>query len=254
MIRIIAGALFLMTFTSCTHYYYIPATKNVPLFKEKNEYRANFSFGGGDETNTFDMQAAYSLTDKFAVAANFMAASGGDKSSPNWGRGNYVDAAVGYYKPITPNLIFETFAGIGGSSQHHQYGTSQTNANVVQITDYGYSKLSFMKYFVQPSIGLTFDAFDVAVTSGFSYLTFGKVDNGIIPTDDHWWEVAAVEASKNSYLFEPAITLRGGWKYVKCQMQFLTSVNLSYKDLPYERTKASFGVSFAFAERFKKKK
>jgi hypothetical protein len=59
--------VFLFAFTSCSHYYYIPPTQNIPLFTEKKEIRATASLGGGDEINTFDLQAAYAITNRFAV-------------------------------------------------------------------------------------------------------------------------------------------------------------------------------------------
>ena len=66
--------IFLVAMTSCTRYYYIQPSQNVPLFKEKNECRATISYGLGDEITTVDIQAAYSITDKFAVMTNLMLA------------------------------------------------------------------------------------------------------------------------------------------------------------------------------------
>jgi hypothetical protein len=55
--------ILLVAMSSCSHYYYIQPTHNVPLFKEKDEYRASISLGKGDETSTVDLQAAYAIKD-----------------------------------------------------------------------------------------------------------------------------------------------------------------------------------------------
>jgi len=83
MIKLTVTIAFLFALTGCTHYYYVPTSKNIPLFREKNEYRATVAVGGGDETSTMDIQASYSITDKLAMMTNFMIAKGGDKSRAN---------------------------------------------------------------------------------------------------------------------------------------------------------------------------
>lgn len=51
-----------------------------------------------------------------------MSAKGGDVSDDNedWGKGNYLEAALGYYKPIGKCSVFEIYGGGGGGNQHHQ--------------------------------------------------------------------------------------------------------------------------------------
>ena len=85
---------------SCSHYYYVPSTQNVPLYREKNDYRLSGTRAGGEESVCTEVQAAYSVTDHMGIMANFMSARGGDISdNTNWAKGNYLDGAIGYYEP-----------------------------------------------------------------------------------------------------------------------------------------------------------
>ena len=236
---------FLFMLTSCFRTYYIPRTLNVPLFKEKNEFRAFvaasdvFPKGGG--ISTTEIQAAYSITNKFAIMANYMSAIGGNKSTFEWGKGTYMDAAFGYYKSIKNHGVFEVFGGVGSSKQYHEYSYGDEGKR-------GTSELSFIKYFIQPSIGLTHSGVDIAFTSKLSNISFYNIKIDINESD-----VEEISKNRNSILFEPAITIRGGWKYVKLQMQILVSRNLTNPNLNFEKGGVNFGLSFAFAKRFNEK-
>jgi hypothetical protein len=67
----------------------LPAVRITTIFRQlkifryspkKKEIRATASLGGGDEINTFDLQAAYAITNRFAVMSNFMHGNGGSSS------------------------------------------------------------------------------------------------------------------------------------------------------------------------------
>lgn len=221
--------------SSCTHYYYMPNVQNVPLFREKNEVRATIASGGGAETSTTEIQVAHAVTNNFAVMTNFMAAKGGDKADRSWARGSYIDAGVGYYKTISEFGVFEIYGGLGSSNQHHEYGSS-SSVN-------GTADLHFNKLFLQPSFGFTFRAFDIALSARLSRVTFGRIDNNIT-NDIEFDYVDSISRNRNSLLFEPALTIRGGWKHVKIQLQFVTSKNLSHPNLRFETQTLSIGLFF----------
>ncbi len=69
-----------------------------------------------------EIQADYSVADNIGVMTNFMSAKGGDVSYDNedLGKGNYLEAAIGYYKPIEKYSVFEIYGGVCGGNQHHQ--------------------------------------------------------------------------------------------------------------------------------------
>ena len=234
------SVILLVAFSSCTHYYYIPQAQNVPLFQEKNEYRLGTSAGGNNEVNTTDIQAAYSISNHMAVMANVMVADGGEKSSGDWGIGKYYDAGIGYYKAFGKHLVFEVFGGIGNSKQHHRY-------------DKGTADLRFRKVFLQPSIGITYNGFDIALTAGISNINFYKINNPLDKNLEEYFIINNIAEHKNSYLFEPALTIRGGWKYAKMQVQLQSAQNLSHRDLQFLYSKVSVGVLMSLAKKFEKK-
>jgi hypothetical protein len=225
--------ILLLSITSCTHTYYVQTTQIVPLFKEKNETQATLSYGQADEVYTTDLQAAHSFTDHFALMTNVMFVSGGSSGSGrNSGTGEYIDLAGGYFTPLGKHGVFEIYGGAGGSNQRHQYEKGKS------------ADLSFKKVFIQPSIGLTYNAFDIAVTSGLSNVNFNDIRN---PRNIS--QVELIAKNSNSFLFEPALTMRVGWKSVKLQGQVGMSHNLSHSDLAFEPFKLSIGLTFTFAER-----
>lgn len=229
--------------SSCSHYYYVAPPKTVPLFKEKNEYRASIGVGDAEEMTILDVQAAYSITDHIAISASYMKVWGGTKDAGNWGEGNYYDVALGYYTPITDLLMFEVFGGIGSSKQHHQYEK-----------DKGTSDLAFTNFYIQPTLGISLKRFDFAFSPTFSLVRFGKVDQYLIAGALEKDKLNAIANNRNSVNFEPCFTVRGGFDYVKIQLQIMSSSNLSNPDQWYDFSRGSVGLQFAFAERFLKKR
>lgn len=226
---------------SCTHYYYITPTQNVPLLQEKDDFRASASVGGGQEISTVNIQAAWAWRENYALMANYMWADGGEKSN-NSGNGNYLDAGVGYFTLLGENFVFETFAGLGYGEQNHRYPTALGN-NI----SYGPSSayLNFSRLFLQPSIGFSHSAFDIALTPAISNIHFFRVNNARNDPD-----VAEIDGNKNSFLFEPGITARFGWKYAKLQVQYVHMFNISNPNLKFEADKISLGISIAFSSSY----
>ena len=248
MNRITLANMFLaVLLSSCTHYYYVANVQNVPLFREKNEFRFSGTAGNGDESNYIELQSAYSISDKIGIMANFMSASGGAVSDNSYGKGNYLDGAIGYYKPIGKSGVFEIYGGLGGSRQHHQYEKNST------------ADLSFTKLFVQPSFGLTFKPFDIAFSTRICRLAFNSTDNNSYLynpnnlSSDRRNELNTV-VNKNHFFLEPALTIRAGWKNVKLQFQAEYANVSGREDLNFvEKQHISLGLIFAIADRYKKK-
>ena len=222
---------------SCSHYYYVSNVQNVPLFKAKKEYRISGSVGAGDYSSSVEAQVAVSVTEKMAIMANFMRATGGDIESTNYGKGNYLEGALGYFRPIKRFGVFEIYGGVGGCRQHHKYAEYWSGEY------YGKSDLSFGKLFIQPSFGFTSNAFDIAFSTRFCGLTYFDV-SGNASSDEKFRTL-----SNKSHLFlEPAITLRVGWKYVKAQIQFVYSGYLNNPKLYFnEEYHISIGLQIALS-------
>jgi len=230
----------ILLFSGCTQYYYVPNIQNVPLFREKNEYRVTIATGAGDESTCTEVQTAYSVTDKIGVMANFMTAKGVNSSSNNSAKGNFLEAAVGYYKPVEKAGVFEVYGGIGGGNQYHEY------------PDSGSSALSSLRLFVQPSYGFTFNPVDIAFSTRLSALSFVRIENHVYGNPVLYADVNSL-SHQTHLLLEPALTVRAGWKNVKLQLQFLYVGYLNSERLNIgEETHLSLGLNIAIAKRYRK--
>ena len=236
---------------SCNHYYYVANVQNIPLFREKNEYHLSGSYGGGPYSNCIEVQASYSLPFNIGLMANYMHGRGGDVSDNDYGKGNYIEGAIGYYKPFEKfNGVFETYGGIGLGKQYHEYSSRHFDQWEYYYSYDGSSDISFSKLFIQPSYGLTFDKFDVALSTRLCRLSFTDINNQI--TDPV--EVNKVNSlSDNSHYFiEPALTLRGGWTYLKFQFQVAYTGYLGHPEYYFfEDVHFGAGLYFTIAKRFK---
>jgi hypothetical protein len=230
---------------SCSHYYYVTNVQNVPLFKEKNEFRFTGAYGEGDESGSIEAQASYSVTDHIGVMADFMSVKGGDVSGRNYGKGNYFEGAIGYYRPTGESGVFEIYGGAGGSSQHHEYSNSDNS-------EYrGSAEVSFLKLFVQPSFGITLDFCDVAFSTRIGSLSYFNIENKITGDVGEYQDLYTV-TEKNHFILEPAITLRGGWKNIKAQFQVGYAGIVNKPELLFaEEWHVSFGLSIAFAKKYR---
>jgi hypothetical protein len=237
---------------SCSHYYYVPNVQNVPLFREKNEYRLSGTYGSGTESSCLEIQGAYSVTGNLGIMTNFMSAKGIENSQESWAKGNYLDAAVGYYKPLRKSGVYEIYGGIGGSRQHHQYRSETGNPSY--SSNAGTADLSFIKIFIQPSAGMTFNGFDFAFSTRFNILSFSKTDNNIIElyNEYEYNKLNTVARSKTFLFFEPALTIRGGWKYVKVQLQAATASYINNEHYHFDQYHISIGLNVAIAKRYLK--
>ena len=243
-------------FCSCSHYYYVPNVQNVPMFREKNEYRLSGTYGLGTETSCLEVQGAYSVTGNFGIMTNFMSAKGIENSAESWAKGSYLDAAIGYYKPLHKSGVFEIYGGVGGSKQHHQYRSEIYDPGNPAYNNFnaGTSDVTFIKIFVQPSIGMTFNGFDFAFSTRFNRLSFNKTDNHIDKLlNEHEFEKLNTTAqTKNFLFFEPALTIRGGWKYLKVQLQGATASYLNNEHYHFDQYHISIGLNVAIAKRYLK--
>jgi hypothetical protein len=238
-------------FCSCTHYYYVPNLQNVPLFKEKNEIHLSGSYGGGMHSNSIEVQGSYSLPYNIGLMANYLHGRGGDFSNNDYGKGNYFEGALGYYKPFKEfEGVFEIYGGIGSGNQHHEYSSRHFDQWEYYRKYDGSSDLSFSKLFLQPSFGLTFDMFDVALSTRICRLSFTDIKNSI--TDSVEVDKVNYLSDKSHYFIEPAVTLRGGWKYIKFQFQLAYSGYLGHPEYYfYDDIHLSAGLYFTIAKRFK---
>lgn len=230
---------------SCSRYYYVANIQNVPLFREKNEVHLSGGYAIGDESQSIEVQSAYSLSKQVGIMANYMHSWGGIISDKDYGKGYYIDGAIGYFKPVGKYGVFEIYGGFGGSGQHHEY--TDTYSGTYQ----GSADLSFVKFFLQPSFGFTFNWLDAAVSLRICNISYTDIKNFAAGSNDYA-EINALQ-DKGHPFAEPAFTLRAGWKNMKFQFQASYAANLNNPTLYFgEEAHISFGLYCTIANRFKK--
>jgi hypothetical protein len=216
---------------SSTHYYW-PTTQNVPLFKEKNELMASFGYYNFDRVKDFRYEdgfcfhTAYSITDHIACQFGYNT----KMEIFDIDYAEVGEVGIAYYLRHKDYLAFETFGG-------YSYG------KIVADNDYYKSIANFNRIYLQPSIGICSDHIDIAFTPRFS-----KVDYHIKEYITYFpspYDEINNNIDKNSYyFFEPGITVRLGFKYVKFQFQHIEVKKLNKDGLIFFPTSNSFSILF----------
>ena len=106
--------------------------------------------------------------------------------------------------------------------------------------------MNISRYFVQPSFGFTSKYFDAVISSRIAILNYSNIEVEGFPI----FEINIIQNNKSSALFEPAIIIRGGWKYVKLQFQYVRSTNLTSSNFPQLDEIYNLTLYFSFAEKF----
>jgi hypothetical protein len=236
----------LLLFSSCSHFYYVPVAQNVPLLKEKAELRLNGMLGTEGETSSKQGQASYAINDFLGAMINYSSVKGGDVYEGNWGKGEIIELGTGWFKRIGGKGVFEVYGGYGVISQYHEY-----------YYELATSEIKMNHIFIQPAIGYTSRAFDIAFSSKLLRLHTSEIDTQLNTSSSYYpflaySDLALLNENPTSFLLEPALTLRAGWKFIKLQVQLAGSINLSQGSLmPYDNGTVTVGLHFSIPTRKK---
>lgn len=231
-IRLLFMALPVLAFTSCSRNIYVPNRVNAPLLKEKNEFKANLSLS--------NWQAAYAVSDNIAVMVNgqyvyrnFLYNSD-DKSNDlfvdRYARGGVIEGAVGYFKPLGPDhrAVFDVYAGYGNGGFKTLDREYRNAPNTATNQDY-LLRTRFSKFFLQPSFGLSHKVVEAAFSSRFSVVKFYDLEMGskAFAGDTTRRDDFRQLGNKAVPFFEPAFTVRVGYRYVKWHAQLMFTVPIN---------------------------
>ena len=209
-------ALGLLLNIGCGSTYYKPTSMNTPNFKEKNELflaaNAHASLRGGD------VQAAYALTDHFAVQGNYMK----NLAEHNSSGGSFLNS---YSIKITKEITFGECA-IGYFMQRNNFGTFSLFAGYGRgkvsnvIENRGQATADFSKVFVQSSLGFREKYAELVCSAKLATLQYTNVNHTYTSTD----AINNLNALKNTIpILELGTVMRFGSEKIKGQM-FLTGV------------------------------
>jgi len=195
----------------------------VPLFTGRDEYRMSLYSGVDEASVSTEVQAAYSVTNHIGLMTNYISTRGIENSDESQGNGNFLEGGAGYFRTLGKSGVFEIYGGAGGSRQNHFYATRDFDPHDTLLYDIsaGTSSLSFMRLFVQPSVGLSYDWLEFAFSTRFCRLSYNRIDNQIDRTRNEYEydKLNSLVNDRNHLYFEPAITIRAGWDHVKIQLQ-----------------------------------
>lgn len=224
---------------SCSHVYYAPNGQNVPLFKEKGEVQLAGGSAGSGEAGGANVQAAYAVGNNVGITANAYVASGSNDDTGAHSNGFVAEAGAGYFKPIGNFLVFEAYGGFGGGNIYNRYDGGSD------------SRVGFIRPYVQPAIGFTSNYFDLAFAPRFCMVNYTGVNSNGVTDSTNVAQLAYLNNNPTSFYFEPGITARAGWKYVKVQFQYVWSVNLNNPQLLRDNHNVSLGLFLSLAPRYR---
>lgn len=221
---LIVGILFLLT--SCSPEY-IPNMVNSPMFSNAGEFQATIATGNSD----FDVQTAAAITDHIGIMINGSYGDETKDSSDDFHRHKFIEAGLGYYEKIGDKGRFELFGGYGVGEVKGYFENALFDD---VITDAQYKR-----FFIQPGIGISTGIFDGSFSPRFSLVEMNP--SGI-----------NFASSKYNTFFEPVITSKIGYKYVKFIAQFGFSLPVGDNELTYEHQRFifNFGLNFNLGRKY----
>jgi hypothetical protein len=234
---ILISSVFLAFLSSCSTTMYVSNTVNVPLLKEKGEVKINV-----DQSNA---QIAVAVGKRWGVMANGFYRSY-EKQENYVHEGTFGELGFGYFKPFRNRMVFETYTGLGiGTIDKKQ--TFASDDNTVYWASFS---AQGTKAFLQPVIGYGGRFFDVAFSPRFSFVkythfkAYGYTEEQL--AEDY---LDNKRLTKGIYtIAEPAFTVRGGYKFIKLQLQYGLTMNLSQQELRHSPYFTSLGLVIDIAK------
>lgn len=137
---------------SCSPKYYVPTSHNVPLISQKNEFTSTFLL----HSSGFEINSTYGLT-KFMAIKGSAGLYREERDNGHGGSGKFLELGIGYYGNDSALFIYEIY-GIGelGTVENHFPALYH---NYHQTGDI-FAK--FIRYGIQPNIGLKIKYFETA--------------------------------------------------------------------------------------------
>ena len=233
--------ILLLGVASCSPVLYSTTVQNTPLFKSKGEASVNASYAESDDGAGVGLMAATAVTDHFALITSYYHLS--QKANDTWkGKGSYFEFGGGYYSPIADTrFVYEVFVGAGWANIHNE-----NNGETVDV--------KYFKPFIQPSIGITHKIYEIAFTPRIGVSSYTSHSITLTDPDQQVAAEKFFDDRKTTFVFEPGVTLRCGYKNIKGQL----AVNLSSftyatddnQEANINNTFITMGVNFLISKRY----
>jgi hypothetical protein len=237
---LVASMLFL---SSCSRYYYKPNAINTPLFTDgmQGHLVAAGSIGGdgddGDRTTFADLQASFSPIKHLGLIGNYSTYNYTPSSSTGTpARAHLLEGGIGGYIPVGKRkvkMVAELYTGMGG-------GKLRSDVD-----------MDVQRYFIQPGIGMRSPWVDAAFNFKWSFVNYSNLDDNGRGTsyliDQQLMDMYGNNRiDKGTFTFlEPGFTVRGGYKFIKVQLQLAMSVPVSAIAWNYDPVRFTVGMQFS---------
>ncbi len=204
---------------------YSPNTVHNPLLQEKGEFKGSIASN--------NLQAAFAVTDHIGVMANgyYNSFTSDDKDFHN--KGKALELGVGYFNKMPGNIVYEVYGGAGRFNvrMDESAGTKKFDANATKL-------------FIQPGIGWVNPYVEVGLAPRLSMISYDSPEISGYTTQEQSSYYFETLAARPHLFLEPAITVRGGYKWVKLQLQAGKAFKLSKNELNYDDNIGSVGLVF----------
>ncbi len=214
-----------------TNYYYKPNQVNAPALADKGDIHASVNFapdgrklddsdnGVGDKASRgrlFSVQVAASPIKHLGLMASYTnfryqpAYPGESPTGIDNNSTNVFEMGIGTYKVFRQKNRVRFYGDLYGG-----YSVADIKSDIHMRTN---------KYFLQPGIGIRWPWIDASFNVRMAALRFSQF-NPLDKSDSYLREHGLIDTydrriDTKTYLFmEPAFTFRGGYKYVKAQVQ-----------------------------------
>lgn len=215
-----------MVFTSCSPEY-VPNMVNSPMFSNAGEFQATIATGNSN----FDAHTAVAITDHIGIMVNGSYGNETNDSTKDFHKHSFIEAGIGYYEKIGDKGRYEVFGGYGFGKVDGYFENALFDE---VITDARYNR-----FFIQPGIGISTGIFDGSFSPRFVLVQMDP-------------KGANFPSTQYDTFFEPVITSKIGYKYVKFIVQFGVSVPIGDQAPTYdhERFIFNFGLNINLGRKY----
>lgn len=225
--------------SSCSRYYYQASPNHAPLLHDKNDAHLTASFAEDDAT-VLSLQAAYSPIKHLGVIGGISSYNYAGTEEEEPASSTLWELGLGGYYPFPLSgdrfkLVIDLYGG---------YGSANLSSDV---------NMRLTKVFIQPGIGFRTDYFDLGLNLKIGRLSYSNFDQNGKSTQYLMDQRLLNDYNQRidqfyHWVAEPAITLRGGYKFVKAQLQAIAVFPVSPIPWTYKSGLLSFGLYFSLED------
>jgi hypothetical protein len=215
----------IVIFDSCSPEY-VPNMVNSPMFNNKGEFQATMAAGNGN----YDAQTAIAITDNLGIMVNGSYGNETSDSSDNFHKHLFFEGGFGYYDKIRDIWQYEIYGGYG-------YGRIEGYFANGFLTEM--SSATYNRFFIQPGVGVSTGIYDGSFSPRIAIIQMNRTGENIKPGNYH-------------VFFEPVITSKVGFKYVKFIFQFGFSFPFSENNMNFDHEPLimGFGINLNLGRKY----